>query len=204
MARRSGNKSINSLWIFCEGETERNYFTQLKTMERIRRLRKPIVCEDKKVVGLIEYSNGYIKHHKKDFFKGDKIVYVFDRDDNTNKEFDQAKNLIDDLKLISFNPEFILSNPCFEFWILSHFELCSERLYSGLLKRRLLKHLESYKKNDPNIYNNTKGDINTAIENSKKIYQMHINKGVINLLCEESNPSTVVFQLIELIEQYKD
>lgn len=197
MTRKAGNKSVNSLWIFCEGDTERNYFAQLKAVERIRGLQiRPVTCEDKNIVGLVNYSIKYLQHNR-DFLEGDSIVYVFDRDKNTNEDFKKAKEIVNDPNL-----QLILSNPCFEFWILSHFELYTEPMQPKLLKAKLRKHMGLYKKSDPNIYNNTKEKLETAIKNSKKIHQMYLKKK-IEMLCEESNPSTMVFQLIELIEQYK-
>jgi hypothetical protein len=197
MTKKSGHKSLNSAWVFCEGKTEYNYFLQFRAIERIRGLQiEPIICEDKNIVGLIEYTRDYIKHHKRDFLKGDLIFYVFDRDRNTNEDFKKAKDNVEhpDIQLI-------LSNPCFEFWIISHYELIYDPVYTELLKKKLLKHLGSYKKNDRDIYKNTREYIETAIDNSKKIYQRQINKK--GILCEESNPSTMMFQLIETLKQYK-
>jgi hypothetical protein len=197
MTRKAGNKSVNSLWIFCEGKTERNYFAQLKAVERIRGLQiRPVTCEDKNIVGLVNYSIKYIEHNR-DFLEGDSVVYVFDRDRNTNEDFKKAKENVNDPDL-----QLILSNPCFEFWILSHFEFYYEPMQPELLKVKLRKYMGLYKKSDPNIYNNTKEKIETAIKNSKKVHKVHINKKV-EILCEESNPSTMIFQLIELIKQYK-
>lgn len=198
MTRKPGNKSISSLWIFCEGETERNYFAQLKAVERIKGMQiRPVICEDKNIVGIVKYSINHLKHNRY-FLKGDSVVYVFDRDKNTNEDFEEAKKMVKNP-----NIQLILSNPCFEFWILLHFELYYEPVYPQLLKVKLQKHMGSYKKNDPNIYNNTKDKIETAKEYSKKVYQMHIDENR-QILCEESNPSTMLFQLIELIQQYKD
>lgn len=198
MARKSGNKSINSAWIFCEGKTEYNYFAQLKAVERISGLQiRPIICEDKNIVKLLEYSVNYRKHHAKDFIKGDSIFYVFDRDSNTNKDFEQAE------KIVKNSSQLIISNPCFEYWILCHFELYYEPMQPQLLKLKLRKHLGSYKKNNPNIYNDTKDKIETAKDYSKKIYQIYVDKNE-KILREESNPATMIFGLIELIQQYKN
>lgn len=198
MARKPKHKSLNSAWIFCEGETEFNYFAQFGAEERIKGLQiRPKKSEDKNIVGLIEYSFNYLRHHKKDFLKGDLIFYVFDRDRNTNEDFKKAKEIVEHP-----DTQLILSNPCFEFWIVSHYELLYDPMYSELLKKKLLKHLGSYKKSDKDIYNSTREYIENAIVNSKKVYQKHLkNKGI---LCEESNPLTMMFQLIEILRRYKD
>ena len=44
MTRKEGNKSVYSLWIFCEGKTERNYFAQLRAVDRIQGLQiRPVI-----------------------------------------------------------------------------------------------------------------------------------------------------------------
>ncbi|MCC4771288.1 hypothetical protein FXV91_14285 [Methanosarcina sp. DH2] len=198
MVRRSGKISVNTAWIFCEGKTEYNYFVQFRAKERIRGLQiKPIVCEDKNIVGLVNYSIDYQKHHARDFLKGDSIFYVFDRDANTNEDLRQAEEIIRDA-----NQQLILSNPCFEYWILSHFEHYFEPIEPKPLERRLRRFLNSYEKNDPNIYNKTKERIGTAMEHSKKVCQIHLDNRV-KILSEESNPSTMIFQLVEIINKYK-
>lgn len=196
MTRKPGNKSVSSLWIFCEGKTEYNYFAQLKAVERIKGLQiRPVISQDKSVIDLVNYSINYLEHNR-DFLKGDSVVYVFDRDKNKNEDFNKVKKIVSDPDL-----QLILSNPCFEFWILSHFELYYERIESKMLKIKLRKYMGSYKKNDRNIYNNTKEKIQNAIEHSKKIHKIHMNRN--GILCEESNPCTMIFRLIEIIRQYK-
>jgi len=131
MARESKNIPINSLWIFCEGETERNYFNQLKAEERIRGLKiRPKLAEDKKIKDMVDYSIKHLEHNR-DYLEGDIVVYVFDRDENTNEDFKlvKAMDFITDPKL-----QLILSNPCFEFWILSHFELYTQSIEPKKLK----------------------------------------------------------------------
>jgi len=141
MTRKEGNKSVYSLWIFCEGKTERNYFAQLRAVDRIQGLQiRPVISEDKNIVGLVNYSIKYLEHNR-DFLEGDSVVYVFDRDKNTNEDFKKAKEKLNDPNL-----QLILSNPCFEFWILSHFELYCKPMQPELLKVKLRKYMELYKK----------------------------------------------------------
>jgi RloB-like protein len=201
MTRKPGHKPINSAWIFCEGTTEYNYFTQYGAEERIKGLQiKAKISENKNVIGLIDYSFNYLKHHGRDFLKGDLIFFVFDRDKNTNDDLKNAKKN----KKIENNPDqqLIFSNPCFEIWILFHYELYTQPINKEKLKTKLITHMGSYNKNNVNIYNDTKKYIETAKENSKHLYNIQIKKNII--LCEESNPSTMIFQLIEIIEQYKE
>ena len=86
-----------------------------------------------------------------------------------------------------------------------------------MLKRKLNKHLKKYKKNDPDIYNKTKGKIDNAITNSKKTYKMYVTDELKTpnkesypvtfnkkeILNRKSNPITLVFKLIEILAKYK-
>lgn len=199
MARKEGNKSVNSLWIFCEGDTECNYFTQLRAVDRIRGLQiRPVKSADKRITDIVSYSMKYLDHNPY-YLQGDIIVYVFDRDKNTNADFNAVK---EDVNITNPSLQLILSNPCFELWILLHFESYSEAIQPQKLKLKLRKHMGAYNKNDKNIYYKTKDNIDAARKHSKKLYQTHMNKN--GILCEESNPSTMMFQLIEMIEQYKE
>ena len=213
MVRQEGKKSINTAWIFCEGETERKYFLQYRAVERIRGLQiRPIVSENKDIVGLVNDSIDYEKNHSRDFFEGDLIFCVVDRDLNSNEDFDGARNLANES-----NRYIVLSNPCFEYWILSHFEHYFEPIEHELLKRKLNKYLKNYKKNDPDIYNKTKEKIDNAIKNSKKTYKMYVTDELKipikedypvtfnkkEILNRKSNPITLVFKLIEILAKYK-
>ena len=105
-----------TLWIFCEGEkTEKNYFRKLRIDKRVPRLIIKIISpKNSDALEIIKYAFNYAK--SKGFQKGDTLYCVFDRDDNSDKKLQQAEKFA---KI--HNIKIIFSNPCFEYWILSHF-----------------------------------------------------------------------------------
>lgn len=198
MVRQQGNKPTTTAWIFCEGEkTEFYYFGSLRADQRIRRLRIKInASENKDPIGLVQYAAEF-KKHRRDYQPGDLIFCVFDRDSNSNQDLTEAEKLAADC-----NIELIFSNPCFEYWILSHFEYYFQAIEKDLLKRKLIKALGTYRKNDPEIYAKTKDKLGEAINNSRKVIEIHTGKDV-KVFTRDSNPLTLVFKLIEKINDFK-
>ena len=127
---------------------------------------------------------------------GDIIVCVFDRDQNSSEELERAKKLASQKGI-----KIIFSNPCFEFWIISHFECYKKQLTKEILKRKLISSLGKYDKNDQFLYEKTKEHISDAIKFSKDIISMHEKDGV-EIISRDSNPSTLVHQLVEQIRDF--
>lgn len=198
MVRKEGKRSISTMWIFCEGEkTEIHYFKHLRSDLRIRKLQIKVNSSDNKnALGVVNYALNYL-NRKRDYLPGDIIACVFDRDQNSPEDIERAKKLASKKGI-----EIIFSNPCFEFWILSHFECYKRPLEKDMLKRKLISSLGQYNKNDPLLYEKTKERISDAIKFSKDIISMHDNNGV-EIISRDSNPSTLVHQLIEQIYDFE-
>ncbi|MBP2030669.1 hypothetical protein J2755_001617 [Methanohalophilus levihalophilus] len=197
MVRGEGKKSIKTVWIFCEGaKTEKYYFDKLKVDLRLRSLKiKVNSSNNKDPVGIIKHILNF-KKHTRDFLEGDLIFCVFDRDANSDQSLLDAKKMseLNDINLI-------FSNPCFEFWILSHFECYMKQIEHGALKSKLDTHLGGYKKTDPELYTKTKQKIGIAVKNSKQINDMHYSNGM-EIISRNSNPSTLVFELVETLQTF--
>ncbi|MCM1985533.1 RloB family protein [Methanococcoides seepicolus] len=197
MVRREGTRSITQMWIFCEGEkTEIHYFEHMRSDLRINKLKiKVKSSDDQDALSVIKYALDVLKHSR-DYVPGDLIFCVFDRDENSSKELSQAKKLAsaEDIQII-------FSNPCFEFWILSHFERYERPLDNKLLKRKLVQFLGQYQKNDSQIYEKTKDRIDIAMKYSEEVVSLHESSGV-DIISRDSNPSTLVHQLIEKIRTF--
>ncbi len=197
MVRQEGSRPTNTIWIFCEGEkTEKNYFRKLKIRRRISRFNVQVIpSENRDAVGIVGYTKKTKEKNPADYKPGDLIYCVFDRDANKNNALEKAKSLA---KNKGF--QIIFSNPCFEYWILCHYEYYSSRCTSDELTKRIKnKHIKDYRKNDTEIYDKTAERIQTAINNSRKIAEKHSSKR-IPLISEESNPSTQVYKLIEKLK----
>lgn len=193
MVRRENIRSANTIWIFCEGEkTEKLYFQKLKTKERIWINVKVTSPGNTDAVGLVKQTLKY----KEQFIDGDYVYCVFDRDRNTDQKLCEAKKLAErnGIKLI-------FSNPCFEYWILCHFERLSTRCELPEIKDKLNHYMTNYSKTDVRIYDKTESLLSVAIENAKRVNQTH--SGRAELLSTESNPSTNVYEIIERFREIK-
>ena len=198
MVRREDYKPTKALWIFCEGKCEKSYFDKLKFEERISRLKiRPIKVGHRNADGIIQEAIDF-KHKKNDFQKNDLIVCVFDRDANTNEQLNKAKKLAEKNSiLVGF------SNPCFEYWFLCHYDYFPSAYEKDSLHTKVKEFIPKYKKNDSEPYLKTRNNLSKAVHNAEKIMEMQLVKK-IELICKESNPLTLVFQIIKKINEFRD
>lgn len=131
--------------------------------------------------------------------KYDRLYCVFDRD--THSGFGTA---IDHLRESSTSERpirCIYSVPCFEYWVLLHFELMGPlKYYSGsgspcagvVDDIESNSHINNYSKIKPNIYSETNSDLDTALHNSKTRWGQHGGRDF-----DDSQPRTRIHELIE-------
>jgi len=199
MVRIPGRRPTKTLWIFCEGKTEKAYLDNVRCIERIRRLTIiPRVLEHRNADGILDDAIRF-KNNKKDFQKGDLIACIFDRDSNTNDQLTYAKSKADREGIqISF------SNPCFEYWILCHYDYIPGPIEKDNIISLINKKSGSeYEKADSELYTKTKDKIVTAHINAERIKNKHLNNKT-TLISRESNPITLVFELIKIIDDFKN
>ncbi len=186
-------RSTKNIWLFCEGKkTEKNYFNGLITTERIGNV---IVKDSNRTdsIGLLREAITFKKSNGK---IGDEYYCIFDRNSNTNKRLNEIIDLARQNKI-----KIIFSNPCFEYWVLCHFEGYINSIEFDELNSKLKKHF-GYKKGDPNIYIKTKGKLDNAVKNAKEVRNKH-NKKSIRLISRDSNPFTEVYCLVEFLFRFR-
>ena len=198
MVRREGRKPTKTLWIFCEGKTEKWYFSKLQYEERIRRLQiKSIKSGHTDAKGVVQEAVDFIGKGR-DFQGGDIVSCVFDRDANTNTQLNNARLLAErNSILVSF------SNPSFEYWILCHYGYFPSPYEQSGLVSKVKEFISDYNKNDPLLYSKTKVMINDAIDNATR-RRDNYNRENVYLISRESNPVTIIFKLIQRINLFRD
>ncbi|HEH4644954.1 TPA: RloB domain-containing protein [Campylobacter coli] len=161
--RKTKRKENEVILIVCEGEkTEKNYLNQLKDFFRLSNVSINIISSKKPDPSqIVEFTK---EKNKDDSY--DKIYCVFDKDTHSN--FNEAKQ-----KCEKYNFEAIISNPCFEFWILLHFEYTAKPFgtnspCSELIDNDLKKYIKDYTKNY-NFANIIKKNLDIAIANAQKV-----------------------------------
>ncbi|MBX2078834.1 RloB domain-containing protein [Campylobacter peloridis] len=148
--------------IVCEGEkTEKNYLNQLKDFFSLSNVSINILSSKKSSpLQVVKFAKEKSKENSYD-----KIYCVFDKDTHLN--FDKAKQ-----KCKKYKFEAIISNPCFEFWILLHFTYTTKSFGANspcieLISVCLKEYIQDYTKNY-NFINIIQQNLDTAIANAQK------------------------------------
>mgnify|MGYP005795654395 FL=1 len=92
----------------------------------------------------------------------------------------------------------ITSSPCFEDWILCHFEKTTSKLTNKEAFEKVVKHIPKYKKSY-DIYNDIYDKTEVAIKNAKFQEKYHLKSGR-NIKSTFANPSTEVYRIVEYIK----
>lgn len=179
-------KKEKVILIICEGETEENYFRNFDKREWENIIIKIPKTGNTDPLGLVKAANHFDKKYNPDI-----TWCVFDVEDFDQSIIDKA------FKITRSNNIVILSNPCFEFWFLIHFNYVDCCLSSKGTYELLKKNICDYEK-PKNIFNLIEGKTNQAIKNAKKINKKHLKKvkSINNVNC---NPSTQVYKIVEYI-----
>ena len=130
---------------------------------------------------------------------GDKVYCVFDTDTNKrkNSQILEAKVLA-----ASKGIEIITSSPCFEEWILCHFEKSTAFLNNKDAFNNVCSYIQNYSKN-MDIYPLIKNLTGKAIKNAKYKEKFQIDRGN-KIDSVDANPSTTIYKIVEYLNSYKD
>lgn len=176
MARgRAKERKIRpTFYVFCEGESEKEYVNFLRAKYRM-----PIEIKSKITGHTI--TKRFIEKHLEQRPKHDKdkTFLMYDLDE---------EGLLAKLKLIP-NSILLVSNPCIEFWFLLHLRNQRANISCDICNKELKSKITGYEKGKLNL-SLTK----TLSEN----YKDAISKA--KELSEFSNPSSAIYKFIEEIE----
>lgn len=159
----------NTYTLICEGNSEINYFNELKVDLRVPFITiVPVSTTKKDPVNIVNQAIKTFEENKRihNFQSGDKYFCIFDLDHHSEKEILKAYELIKSIPQI----EIIFSNPSLEIWFLLHFEKGIDNISNKKLCEKLGEKLgEKYSKSKIKKYYKTyfKKLINTAIKNSE-------------------------------------
>lgn len=127
----------------------------------------------------------------------DEVWCVVDHDDR-DEAIRGLRNRLGDLSTGPHERVFAcVSAPCFEYWLLLHFEFTNQR-FVGMpggaaaceqVIRLLRKHLQNYAKNDARVYERCSPRLDEALVNSKRIP------------ADQANPNTDVGKLVERLRR---
>lgn len=210
LRRRAARRApYERLLIICEGEkTEPHY---LKEIQREKRLNTANVQVWPSEFGTQPIQ--VVNYAEKLFLEGcreksieplafDRIITVFDRDDHTsyhaalNKALAINNILInDDGETVSF--EAIASVPCFELWLLLHFEDIQAPIHRTEVYQRLQDHLNGYEKGQGGHWASTNHHLDLATQRAQVRTQL-------TTAYDGQEPFTNMHELVHKLLQLKD
>ena len=163
--------------VICEGETEVGYINLLKTWYKSP-IRIVSHIEGTKITpSLVEKRTKELK-----ISQWDKVhtFLMYDMDVQAIKE-----------KLLKCKAEMLLSNPCFEIWLLLHAKGQKAAIDTDALIKELKKSAPVWKNYSKSTFTDTQktflnNNINVAVARAKKLHEFQ-------------NPSTGIYKLIEML-----
>jgi hypothetical protein len=187
--------------IVCEGEkTEPIYFNYLK---RILRLSSAEICIIGKDCGsdpnsVVGCAIERIQNSKDPY---DEAWCLIDTEVpprlNLNDAYNRATLSYKPPRGIQTNLRIILSNPCFEFWYILHFNRTSQTFTSNKKVYSLLKqYIPGYSKSDKNVPERVYEKTKDAVRNSELVLRQQ-HQDCTNL--RNCNPSTHVHKVVQYL-----
>jgi hypothetical protein len=203
LARRKGRRApYAKVLIVCEGEkTEPHYFNELKDHYGLNSANIEI-CGDcgSDPLSIIQHAKQRYREEKDAGDAFDKVFCVFDKD--THAHYQQGLDTIR-----SATPKnvyvAITSVPCFEYWLLLHFNYTT-RPYDSLpgnsacnqVLTELKSHMAGYTKGSIDIFSALLGQLDFAKNNAIRALQ----SAEAN---HTDNPSTKVHELVDFLQNIK-
>lgn len=194
--------SRDSILIVCEGAvTEPKYLESVKSIYGISSAQVKVTGEEcgSSPKSIVEYAK---EESKNGYF--DKVYCVFDKD--KHESFNEAIAQIGSLEKSKKRPSFraIVSNPCFEIWLLIHFVYTTKN-YASIPGRSiceqvisdLKKYFPGYRKGCKCIYEIVSPRQDVAIINAKKLKEYIESSGA-------TSPMTDMYELIEKLISLKN
>lgn len=188
--------------IVCEGtKSEPNYFESFRVrMPRGSLEKVSIVGTGINTTSLVEYTKGLVAKRQESRLQDfDSVWVVFDRDSFVKNNVNQAVKMASQL---GYNVA--LSNEAFELWYILHFEYLDSKNNRKQYMSKLNQIFKSigigkYKKKSEDIYKILQeyGDEKLASKFARKLESIHKGK-----TAEKSKPSTSVYKLVKLLNDY--
>ncbi len=189
-------------YIYCNGDTEKKYFEELRKFHRVARELCVIQSSQANRLSLVqevEEARGSVK--------GDEttqVFVVFDADilpkgkaTNTGAIKSQVDNAWKKCVAKGYAP--ILSNESFELWFLLHFEDVASPLHRDELLKRLKIHVPEYGKASSGMHEKTALLHKKAQDRARKLTEAYTE----TIPHSQRNPFTNVYELVAHIESIK-
>ena len=203
LARKKASRApYPKVLIVCEGEkTEPNYFSELKDHLELSSTNIVVTGEcGSSPTSVVDYAIQLFRQEGNTGDPFDKVYCVFDKDTHTT--YQQALDKITGEKLKGIIIA-TTSVPCFEYWLLLHFEYATApsqgtggKSSCGRLIDKLKKYMPTYQKGDESIFGQLLDNLPQAIAYAATSLRAAEKTG-------NDNPSTKIHKLIEYLQSIK-
>ncbi|KUF33865.1 MULTISPECIES: RloB family protein [Lysinibacillus] len=132
--RQQGSRTLRkTILIYCEGETERIYFEQMRILKRSKMVSVKIKNVKRSAIKLAQHA-----YRDSSYQYFDEVWIVFDKDDLTEKQLEEVNQFCEEK-----NIRIAYTNEAFELWLLLHFEEVdsSEKYPRAVLNDKMEQHL---------------------------------------------------------------
>jgi len=133
-----------------------------------------------------------------------RVWVVYDKDDFDEDDFNVVQDLCKNQSNEDTKYSALWSNQCIELWFLLHFEYLTASLMREDYCRKLSRHLKQhtkctkYKKNSNNMFDFLLPFLETAMENSRRLYDSYQNEDTP----AKRDPATLVFLIFDELLPY--
>lgn len=198
---RGTRQTAKRCLIVCEGsKTEPNYFNGLRRTLRCSTIQITVAkgLRGTDPLSVVREAKERFLREREDPF--DAVFCVFDRDSHAT--YGSALTQIKDLRRSKKPFYAIYSNPCFEFWVLLHFELSFRPFLRegalspcGVVGRELRRHFPEYEKGMETLFERLRPLMPTALGHAKRVNREAEDKG-------EDAPYTAIPHLLETLQEF--
>ncbi|CAK7044397.1 MAG: hypothetical protein DELT_02967 [Desulfovibrio sp.] len=186
--RRPTKKYRKTIYIFCNGHTEKLYFSDFSYDLALTSVRIVAQASEYNRLSLVKLVKSYDIKPDADT----EVWVVFDVDDDPNGQTNGAVTLC---KRLGYRA--IISNECFEVWFKLHFDYFESALHRSALFEWMSQRFGCrYEKNKTiPTYPTLKGQLPTAIKNAKRLAATYGE----DIPHARRNPYTNVHDLVEAL-----
>ena len=183
--------------IACEGiSTEPGYFEEIRKSKNLSKKQIILVSHvgtDPLTVVKAAIEEQNAQKQRRDWGKDDRAWAVFDGDEHRQENPENWNDALQ--KAAGQNIRLAISNPCFEFWYLLHFQEHSAHLTRQKARELLRRHLSAYEKAN-RLYPVPLEPLTAdALQRAKFL----AGRAASDKLLPYTNPSTGVGDLVELL-----
>ena len=202
--KQTQRASYDRVLIVTEGsKTEPLYFKEIKNAHRLQTANVEVhpSALGTEPIQVVRYAKQLFEEgdpHKRVRARAfEKVFAIFDHDDHKSY-FDAlklAESLDGKLRNDAKQPvEFkaIASVPCFELWLLLHYEDIRHPLHRDEVLRRLKQHIPGYDKGAGGIFATTKANLDIASQRTR-------NLAALSTAFDDTEPSTDIVELVALL-----